>query len=263
MGTDSKLAVLAKKVPEVTIYFWIIKVLTTGMGEIFSDYLDHQFGVVAGAVTAVLLIGSFLLQMKAKKYVSWIYWLLVTMISIFGTMIADIMSFALGRSPIVSTVFYAALLAVIFIVWYKKEKTLSVDSINTSRREGFYWAMVFATFALGTAAGDMFAQKLHLGFLNSGIIFTILLIVPAVLNRIFNLNKILTFWFAYIMTRPAGASFTDWMCSPSKHGGLGYNQGTVSMVLTIFIIVLVAYVGFTKKDINQEKLILNEASLTS
>ncbi|MFC5452467.1 COG4705 family protein [Paenibacillus aestuarii] len=245
---------LAKKIPEVSLYFWIIKVLTTGMGEIFSDYLDRQFGTVAGAVTAVLLVGSLVLQMRAKKYVTWIYWLVVTMISIFGTMVADIMSFALGRSPIVSTVFYAVLLTIIFVIWYKKEKTLSVDSITTPRAEGFYWAMVFATFALGTAAGDMSAQELHLGFLNSGIIFTILLIVPALLYRYLNLNKIFAFWFSYIMTRPAGASFTDWMCSPPRMGGLGFNRGEVSLILTILIVILVAYMGITKKDIKSERM---------
>jgi uncharacterized membrane-anchored protein len=245
-----------KKVPEVTIYFWIIKVLTTGMGEIFSDYLDRQFGAISGVVSVAILIGSLVLQMKAKKYVAWMYWLVVTMISIVGTMVADIVSFALGRSPVVSTVFYSVLLAAVFVMWYRKEKTLSVNSINTSRREGFYWAMVFATFALGTAAGDMSAQKLHLGFLNSGILFTVLLLAPALLYRYFHLNKIFAFWFAYIMTRPAGASFTDWMCSPSNFGGLGFNRGEVSLILTILIVILVAYVGFTKKDIKEQKLIV-------
>ncbi|MCZ8514986.1 hypothetical protein O9H85_21700 [Paenibacillus filicis] len=251
MVSNGKVKEILTKVPEITFYFWIIKVLTTGMGEVFSDYLVHQFNpLIAVALAGIGLAASLVLQFSVRRYVVWIYWLVVIMVSIFGTMAADVVNSIL--SPLGSTVFYVAALTMIFIIWYTKEKTLSIHSIYTHRREFFYWSTVLATFALGTAAGDMAADTMHLGYFSSGVLFTVLLAIPALCSWLFGLNKIVAFWFAYIMTRPVGASFSDWISAPSHHGGLGIDKGQLSLGLTIIIVVLVGYLGITRRDI-QEK----------
>lgn len=235
------------KVPEITALFWIIKVLTTGMGEAASDLLAHE---VLGEGIAIILFGSCLavslvLQFKARKYTTWIYWLNVALISIFGTMLAD----GLHLGPAVSTILFAVLLAIILIAWYVSEKTLSIHSIYTRRREVFYWATVMATFALGTAAGDMTAFTLHLGTLLSGIMFVGIIAIPAIGYKLFGMNDIFAFWFAYIITRPLGASFADWIDGPTRFGGLGIEKGPLSLVLTIIIIALVSYMGIKGLDV--------------
>ena len=241
-----------RKVPEVTIYFWIIKLLTTAMGESSSDYLvyhiDPYIAVILGGLG---LLVSLVLQLLVRRYVPWIYWLAVTMVAIFGTMAADVTHIVLHVPYIASTVFFAITLAIIFSIWYASEKTLSIHSINTPRRELFYWATVLATFALGTAAGDMTAATLGLGYFASGVLFAILFAIPALAYKLFGLNEIVAFWFAYIMTRPLGASFADWFAKPYL-GGLGLGDEKVSLVLTILIIFFVAYVTVTRKDIPVE-----------
>jgi uncharacterized membrane-anchored protein len=243
---------LAKKVPELTLYFWIIKVLTTGMGEATSDFFVHGFNpYVVVIVAALALAGCVLLQLAMTKYVPWIYWLAVTMVAVFGTMAAGILHVYLGIPYIYSATIYCACSAIIFVLWYLSEGTLSVHSIYTRRREIFYWATVLATFALGTAVGDMTAVTFHLGFFDSGILFLILIAIPALAYRFLNLNEIIAFWFAYVITRPLGASFADWLAVPSSQGGLNLGKGPVSLVLTVLIIAFVAYLSISHRDENR------------
>jgi len=238
-----------RKVPEVTVYFWIIKLLTTGMGETTSDYLVHQLDpLIAVAIGASGLAAALILQFSARRYVTWIYWLAVAMVAVFGTMAADALHVRLGIPYLISTAFFAVALAVIFVAWYAREKTLSIHSIYTRPRELFYWATVMATFALGTATGDMTATTLGLGYFSSGVLFAVLIAVPALAYRLFGLNEILAFWFAYIVTRPLGASFADWLGRTHRLGGLGLGTGQVSLGLTILIIGFVGYLTVTHKD---------------
>ncbi len=241
------------KVPELTVYFWITKVLTTGMGEAFSDYLvQHLNPVIAVALAGMGLVASLVLQFSVRRYVAWIYWLAVVMVSIFGTMAADVLHVELGIPYLVSTTFFGVVLAIIFATWYANEKTLSIHSIYTSRREAFYWATVLATFALGTASGDMTATTMHLGYFASGVLFAGLFAIPALAYWLFGLNEIFAFWFAYIITRPLGASFADWMAVSHIRGGLGMGTGPVSLGLTILIIGLVGCLTVTRRDVRDE-----------
>lgn len=241
---------LLTKVPEITALFWITKVLTTGMGEVFSDFLVKTINpFIAVALGGMGLLVSLVVQFKARRYVAWIYWLTVVMVSIFGTMAADVLHVGLGIPYVDSTAFFLIALAVIFIIWQLTEKTLSIHSIYTHRREFFYWATVLTTFALGTAAGDMTATTLHLGYFASGVLFSILIAIPGVAYRLFKLNGVFAFWFAYIMTRPLGASFADWIGVSHARGGLGIGTGLVSLALSIVIIGLVGYLAVTKKDV--------------
>ncbi|AFM43038.1 uncharacterized membrane-anchored protein [Desulfosporosinus acidiphilus SJ4] len=240
------------KVPEITIYFWIVKLLTTAMGESTSDYLVNNINpYVAVILGAVGFFIALILQFSARKYVAWIYWLLVVMVAIFGTMVADVIHIVLGVPYYASTIAFAIILTVVFATWYKVEKTLSIHSIYTRRREVFYWAAVLATFAMGTATGDMTAMTLNLGYLASGILFIVLFVLPAVGYFLFGLNEIFAFWFAYIMTRPLGASFADWFGKPKGITGLGYGDGIVVAVLTILIVIFVVYLSVTLRDVQQ------------
>lgn len=244
------------KVPEITIFFWITKVLTTGMGEVFSDYLvNHINPIIAVALGGIGLVGSLVLQFSIRRYVAWIYWLVVVMVSIFGTMAADVVHIVLGIPYIASTTFFTVVLAAIFITWYAYEKTLSIHSIFTIRREAFYWITVLGTFALGTAAGDMTASTMHLGYFSSGLLFAVMLAIPALGYWLFRKNEIIAFWFAYIMTRPVGASFSDWISVSHTRGGLGLGEGPVSLCLTIVIVILVGYLTVTRKDVNIEPVV--------
>lgn len=239
-----------RKVPAVTIFFWIVKLLTTAMGESTSDYLVYHIDpYIAVALGATGLLISLVLQLAVRRYVAWIYWLAVTMVAISGTMVADIMHVVLGISYIVSTVSFLLVLAIIFSVWYASERTLSIHSITTRRRELFYWAAIIATFALGTAAGDLVAATLNLGYLLAGLLFAALFVAPALARWIFGLNGIVAFWLAYIMTRPLGASFADWF-GKATLGGLDVGDGWVTFVLTILIIGFVAYLTVTRRDID-------------
>jgi uncharacterized membrane-anchored protein len=241
------------KVPEVTVYFWITKVLTTGMGETTSDYLAHRLDpVIAVGLGGVGLVAALALQFFVRRYVTWVYWLAVVMVSVFGTMAADVLHIGLGIPYLVSTMFFTVALAVIFAAWYAIEKTLSIHSIHTRRREAFYWATVLTTFALGTAAGDMTATTTGLGYLGSGVMFALVIAVPAIAHRWFGLNAIAAFWFAYIVTRPLGASFADWMGVPHSRRGLGWGTGQVSLVLAFVIAGFVAYLTVTRKDLEGE-----------
>lgn len=241
---------MLNKVPEITIYFWIIKVLTTGMGEVTSDYLAHSINpIIAVALAGISLVASLIIQFSVRRYVAWVYWLNAIMVSIFGTMVADILHIGFGIPYLVSTSFFVVVLAIIFITWYMCEKTLSIHSIYTRQRETFYWATILTTFALGTAAGDMTAVTLHLGYFFSGVLFVFIFAIPTLAYWLFGLNEIFTFWFAYIITRPLGASFADWIGISHARGGIGLGTGIVSLVLTVIILGLVGYLTITHKDV--------------
>ena len=236
------------KVPEITVAFWITKVLTTGMGESTSDYLVITLGPpIAIGIGAIVFALALVLQFRARKYLAATYWFAVVMVSVFGTMTADVLHVGLGIPYLFSTIFFAVVLAVIFVAWYLTERTLSIHSITTRRRELFYWATVLATFALGTAVGDFTATALHLGFLGSGILFAIVIAVPALAWWKLRLNAIVAFWFAYVTTRPLGASFADWMAFPPDRGGLDWGTGPVSLGLSLVILGFVIYLGVSRR----------------
>jgi uncharacterized membrane-anchored protein len=243
----------ASKVPQITVFFWIIKILTTAQGEATSDWAVYRIDpVLAVGIAGLALVAGLALQFRTRKYVAWIYWLTVDLVAIFGTMAADGMHIKLGIPYAVSSAFFAVVLAVVLVSWYATEKTLSIHSIRTRRREAFYWATVLSTFALGTALGDMTATTLHLGYLTSGIMFTLIFAVPGLAHRWLRLNAIAAFWFAYIVTRPLGASYADWMGVPRSVGGLGFGRGNVAIALTIPIIAFVAYLAISRRDVEEE-----------
>jgi uncharacterized membrane-anchored protein len=241
----------ASKVPEkITVYFWIIKILTTAMGEAFADFLAFRYGpVVTGVAGTVVFAAALALQFRTRRYRVWIYWFAVVMVAVWGTMVADGLHIELHVPYAASSTFFAVCLAVIFAAWYAAERTLSIHSITTPRRELFYWATVIATFALGTALGDLTATTLGLGFLASGILFTLVIAIPAVAYWKLRMNAVLAFWFAYVVTRPLGASYADWLGVPAAHGGVGLGRGPVALILTVFIVGFVGFLAVTRKDI--------------
>ena len=244
--TSSLPRLMTSKVPEITLLFWITKILTTGMGEVFSDFVFFnkaflkEHVLYAGAAGLILTI---LIQMTARHYIVWRYWLAVVAVSIFGTMFADYIHDGLDLDFMASTLLFFIFQFIIFMLWYASEKTLSITSIYTSKREFFYWATVLGTFALGTAAGDFTADGLGLGTFVSGICFTLLILIPAFGYRYLHWNRIASFWFAYIMTRPLGASFSDWMARD-----LGWGTGPVSLILTILIVFLAGYLAYQQAE---------------
>lgn len=243
------------KVPEVTLYFWITKVLTTGMGETTSDFLaQHINPVIAVGLGFVAFAAAMLIQFRAPRYTAWIYWTAVVMVSVFGTMAADVLHVQFKIPYTVSTVFFSVVLAVVLVAWYKVEGTLSIHSIHTRSRELFYWATVLTTFALGTAAGDLTAMSLHLGYWASGVLFAVLIAIPAVAHWRFGMNPITAFWFAYIITRPLGASFADWMAVSHARGGLAWGTGPVSLVWAVVILGFVVYLAVSRKDVEEREL---------
>lgn len=238
------------KVPaRITAYFWLLKLLTTAMGEATSDFLAHRLGaVVAGAIGFTFLAAAFAVQFAAGRYVAWRYWLAVVAVAVFGTMIADGLHVEVGLPYVATTALFAVGLAVVFTVWYLSERTLSIHTIDDPRREAFYWATVLATFALGTAAGDLTATTLGLGYLASIGLFAVVIAVPAIGYFRFGLNEVVAFWFAYVVTRPLGASGADWLGMPTSHGGVGLGPGVVALVLVVPIVLLVAYLARTRLD---------------
>ena len=220
------------------------------MGESTSDYSVHAIAPVeAVGLGFVAFVAALGLQLAMRRYVAWAYWLAVVMVGVFGTMAADVLHVAFGVPYIVSSAFYALVLAAVFRTWQRTERTLSIHAVNTTRRELFYWAAVVATFAMGTAVGDMTAVTLHLGYLLSAVLFACLIAVPAIGYRWLGWNPIGSFWCAYVLTRPLGASVADWLGKPKSLGGLGWGDGPVAFALTAMIAILVAYLAITRRDV--------------
>jgi uncharacterized membrane-anchored protein len=238
----------AQKVPRLILLFWVIKLLSTAMGESASDYLvfhvDPYVAVVAGCVG---LLVALTLQLRAPRYDPGRYWLAVVMVAVFGTMAADVLHVVLGVPYAVSSAGFALALALVFLAWFRSEGTFSIHSVVTPRRECFYWATVMATFALGTALGDLTASTLGLGYLASAVMFAVLFVIPAFGWRWFGWNAVAAFWASYVVTRPLGASVADWL-GKSTLGGLGLGDGAVAVVLTMAIVIAVAYLGVTHAD---------------
>ena len=240
----------ALRVPEITAYFWIIKALSTAMGESTSDFLVHIMNpVVAVGLGFVGFVVALWLQLSMRRYLAWTYWLAVVMVGVFGTMAADVLHVGFGVPYLVSSILYAVVLAAVFLAWYRTERTLSIHEVDTTRRELFYWAAVVATFAMGTALGDLTATTLGLGYDYSIVLFAVIIAIPAIGFRWLRWNAILAFWFAYVVTRPLGASFADWVGKPVSVGGLGWGDGRVSLILTAMIALLVAFLAVTRADV--------------
>ncbi len=248
LGAPARVAVT--KVPEITAWFWIAKVASTGMGEAFADWLYARYGTLpTAAVGAILLVVALVLQLSTRRYNTWIYWLAVVAVSVTGTMAADGLHLKIGLKYTDTTILFAVTLAAIFLVWYRTEGTLSIHSINSFRRELFYWATVMATFALGTALGDLTAYTMKIGFFSSALLFLVLIAIPAVAYRWFGMNAVLAFWFAYTITRPLGASIADWLGVPVRLGGLDWGRGNVALLLTVPILIAVSYMAVTHVDV--------------
>ncbi|MEU2712107.1 hypothetical protein [Streptomyces sp. NPDC007205] len=246
--TRARIRESATKVPEVTVYFWIIKVLTTGMGETASDFLAHLLGPIpAVGLGGLAFAAALVLQFAVRRYVAWIYWTAIVMVSVFGTMAADVLHVGLGVPYTLSTPLFLLALAAVFALWYKSERTLSIHSIRTRRREFFYWAAVLATFALGTAAGDLTAT-IGLGYAGSVVLFAVAICVPALAHRAGLLGAVAAFWSAYVLTRPLGASLADWMALPARRGGLAWGLGPVTLSWTVAIVAFVAYLAVSHRD---------------
>jgi uncharacterized membrane-anchored protein len=236
------------KVPELTVYFWVIKLLSTAMGESTSDYLVfHVDPYVAVVVACAGLLAALGVQLRARRYGAWTYWFAIVMVAVFGTMVADVLHVVLGVPYLASTVALAVSLAVIFATWHRTEGTLSIHSIVSRRRELFYWSTVMATFALGTALGDLTAATFGWGYLLSAIIFAIAFVVPAIGYRVLLWNPVVAFWTAYVITRPLGASIADWLGKP-RPAGLGIGDERVAIILTILIVIFVARLAATRED---------------
>jgi uncharacterized membrane-anchored protein len=269
MSLRTNSATAPTRVPQVTIFFWIVKILTTAAGESTSDFLSHISPILVAGVGVVGLAIALVVQFRLRRYVAWAYWFAVLMVAIFGTMLADVLHSGLKLSYLPSTIAWAVVLAIVFIVWYRSEGSLSIHSITDRRRETFYWITVIATFALGTAAGDMTATTLGWGYLKSGIMFTVAIAAVAAAHyavrgalsaehRHQSTNAVLGFWLAYVLTRPLGASFADWMGKPISQQGLAWGDGTVSIGLLALIVVFVAFLGVTKWDVpDAEPLLAN------
>ena len=241
----TSLSRMLNKVPEVTLVFWVIKVMATTVGETAADYLAVHVGLgtaVTGGIMAAILGAMLTVQMRARRYVPWVYWVTVVLVSVVGTQITDALTDRLDVSLYTSTVAFAVLLAVVFDAWYGSERTLSIHSITTTRREAFYWAAILFTFALGTAAGDLATEALGLGFTVGVLVFGGLIALTYLAYRM-GANAVLTFWIAYILTRPLGASLGDLLSQSRTYGGLGLGTVVTSLVFLAVIAGLVAMVS--------------------
>lgn len=244
----SPAATMLNKVPEVTLLFWLVKILSTTVGETAADFLADNLGLgltATSLIMAALLAVVLVVQLRARRYVPWVYWLTVVLISVVGTLISDNLVDNLGVSLWTTTIAFAIALSVTFTAWYRSEHTLSIHTIVTSRREYFYWLAILCTFALGTSAGDLVSEQLALGYLTAAAIFGAVIAAVA-LAWYAGVNPVLTFWAAYVLTRPFGASIGDLLTADPSEGGLGLATNTVS---ALFLLVIVACVGwFTVQD---------------
>jgi uncharacterized membrane-anchored protein len=229
----------------------VVKVLTTGIGESASDFLGQVSVPLAGVIGIVGIVVALRLQLRAREYRAPVYWFAVLMVAVFGTMAADGVHDGASLPYSLTTAFYALVVAAIFFFWYRSEGTVDIHTITTRRRERFYWAAVLATFALGTAAGDLTAMPLNLGFFASGLLFAAIIAVPAIAWWRMGLNSVAAFWAAYVVTRPLGASFADWLGKPHRQTGLGLGDGTVTGLGLLAFVGLVAYVAATRRDVQR------------
>jgi uncharacterized membrane-anchored protein len=247
----ARLEPAAPKVPEITALFWVIKILTTGMGEATSDFLGNVSVPLAGVVGLGGFGLALWLQLRARRYHAPTYWFAVMMVAVFGTIVADA-AHVVGLPYVASTVLYALVLALILFRWQRAEGTLSIHSIVTRSRERYYWLTVLATFALGTAAGDLTAGEMHLGYFPSAVLFAVAIVIPALAWRLFGLSPVAAFWLSYIITRPLGASVADGLGKPDAKSGVGFGDGTVAGLALLLIVVLVGYVTVTRSDVQAE-----------
>jgi uncharacterized membrane-anchored protein len=244
-------APVAAKVPEVILVFWVVKILTTAGGEATSDYLKTYGNFKGGGVEVLVIVVGLLLQFTTRRYRAFAYWFLAYAIAITGTGVSDFLHLDVHIPYVGTTLLWAFVLAAVFWVWQRSEGTLSIHSITTQRREAFYWATVFATFALGTALGDFTATSLGLGFLTSGILVGVVILIPALARWQFGLNGIAAFWMSYVVTRPLGASFADYISRPRSLSGINFGDGPTSIVFGIAVFVLVCYLALARPDIQR------------
>jgi len=242
-------APVAAKVPEVIFIFWVLKIFSTAGGEATSDYLKTYGNIKGGGTEVLLFVVGLVLQFATRRYRAFAYWFLAYSIAIFGTGVSDFLHLDVGIPYAGTTLLWAAVLAAIFMIWQRSEETLSIHSITTQRREAFYWATVFATFALGTALGDFTATTLNLGYLTSGILFGVVILIPALAWKGFGLNSIAAFWMSYVVTRPLGASFADYISKPHGISGIDFGDGPTAIVFALAVLVLVAYLAIARPDI--------------
>jgi uncharacterized membrane-anchored protein len=245
---------MLNKVPEITVAFWIIKIMSTTVGETGADYLAVHVGLgtaLTNGIMAALLIAALVWQLQYRRYVPWIYWLTVVLVSIVGTQITDALTDGLNVSLYLSTAVFAIALGLTFAIWYSVERTLSIHTIVTQRRELFYWAAVLFTFALGTAAGDLATEALQLGFQVGAVVFGLVIALVA-LAYYLGANAVLTFWIAYILTRPLGASFGDLLSQARSYGGLGLGTIVTSAFFLAIIIALVARLSMAPQHGTEE-----------
>jgi uncharacterized membrane-anchored protein len=237
------------KVPEIIFLFWVAKILTTAGGEATSDYLATLGNIVGGGTELVVFLAGVALQFRTRRYRAIAYWFLAYAIATFGTGVSDFLHLDVHIPYSGTTLLWAVILAAVFWLWHHNEGTLSIHSITTRRRECYYWATVFATFALGTALGDYTATALGLGFLASGILFGVVILLPALAWWRFGLNEVVAFWFAYVVTRPLGASFADYLDKPRSISGIGFGSAPTMLVFTAAVALVVAYLAIARPDI--------------
>ena len=246
-------APVAAKVPEVIFLFWVVKILTTAGGEATSDYLKNWGNIKGGGTEVLLFLVGLVLQFATRRYRALAYWFLAFSIAIFGTGVSDFLHLDVHIPYAGTTLLWAVVLGAIFWLWQRSEGTLSIHSITTQRREAFYWATVFATFALGTALGDFTATSLNLGYLASGILFGVLILLPALAWWRLGLNSIAAFWMSYVVTRPLGASFADYISKPRDISGVNFGDGHTAIVFAVAVFVLVLYLAVARPDIQAER----------
>jgi uncharacterized membrane-anchored protein len=243
---------MLNKVPKITLYFWIIKILCTTVGETAADFLNMQLNLGLTGTTLVmgaLLVVALFFQFKSRRYIPAYYWVAVVLISVVGTLITDNLTDNLGISLITTTIVFAVILAAVFAIWYRVEKTLSIHEIDTKKREAFYWLTILFTFALGTASGDLLAETFKLGYWLSAIIFGAMIGLVYISYKYYKLNQIFAFWIAYILTRPLGASIGDFLSQSTKDGGLGLGTAITSAIFLVAILATVIFLTRTKKDV--------------
>jgi uncharacterized membrane-anchored protein len=249
---------MLNKVPEVTLYFWIIKVLCTTVGETFADNLDQKLNLgltKLGILMSGALIVSLVFQFRARRYVPGLYWLAVVLISVVGTLISDNLTDNYGVTLEATTIAFGIALALVFTAWYAVERSLSIHTIVTARRETFYWLTILFTFALGTSAGDLIAEKSGLGYLNSVFLFAGAIAVVAVAHLRFHMHAIFSFWGAYVLTRPLGASIGDYLSQPHAESGLGLGTTVTSLIFLSTILALVTFLAITKVDQTPDEIL--------